>query len=227
MTQYVTVRTPTRRDNQQGHDPRMDGPPRHSSLLADHHHRRKDMRMDDLGQTKPLDPTREPGDVTLAPDISPAQEAQIRVSCDQLTTEKISATRHTFYAAAAEAIVALQNGQRLSGEHLFAAAHAQASRTWWDLVDEEIASKKLTSDHALRRVRSRARHSLTEEPPVARPGTLFDHALAHAARIAARDFLHHSGHLLTQHLIHQANDPAPATPAASGHQTPPSAVAGP
>ncbi|MGW0805569.1 hypothetical protein [Nonomuraea sp. NPDC002799] len=129
-----------------------------------------------------------------------------------MTTEKITAIRHTFYTAAAKTIVALQNGQRLAGEQLFATAHAQASRAWWDLVDEEINGKKLTSDHAVRRVRSWARHYLTGEPPVARPGTLFDHALAHAARMAARDFLSDSGHLLTQHLIDQAANPVTATP---------------
>ncbi|WP_237111085.1 hypothetical protein, partial [Nonomuraea sp. MG754425] len=71
-----------------------------------------------------------------------------------MTAEKIIAVRHTFYTATAKAIVALQNGQRLCGEQVFATAHAQASRVWWDLVDEEITSKKLTSDHAVRRVRS-------------------------------------------------------------------------
>ncbi|MEV0615684.1 hypothetical protein AB0I81_20380 [Nonomuraea sp. NPDC050404] len=168
--------------------------------------------MDNSCQPGPLAPPRPPGSITPARgSTTTGHDEQAWPSCDQLTTEKIIATRHACYTAAAKAIVALQNGQRLTGEQLFATAHAQASRAWWELVAEEITGKKLTSDHALRRVRSWARHYLTGEPPATRPGTLFDHALAHAARMAARDFLDDSGHLLTQHLIHQATNPA--TPA--------------
>jgi hypothetical protein len=177
--------------------------------------------MDESRQPGPLPPPCPPGSITSARDATPGHEEQAWPSCDQLTTEKITATRHSCYTAAAKAIFALQNGQRFTGEQLFVTAHAQAARAWWDLVDEEITGKKLTSDHALRRVRSWARHYLTTEPPAARPGTLFDHALAHAARMAARAFLNDSGHLLTQHLIHQATNPAtppdgsaiPTTPA--------------
>ncbi|MFC4014805.1 hypothetical protein ACFOY2_46820 [Nonomuraea purpurea] len=161
------------------------------------------------------------------------QTGQERRPVEQLTAERITAVRHTFYTATAKVIFVLQNGQRLSGEQSFAAAHAQASRAWWDLVEEEITGKKLTADHALRRVRSWTRHYLTGEPPAARPGTLFDHALAHAARIAARDFLTDSGHLLTQHLIDQAANPVTSAPVEHDHlrsdsPTPPaSTVAGP
>lgn len=189
--------------------------------------------MDDLRQSGPLAPPGEPSSVTPAWDVSATPAGQARRSFDQLTAEKITATRHAFYTAAAKAIFAMQNGQRLTGEQLFATVHAQAARTWWDLVDEEITDKQLTADHALRRVRSWARHYLTGEPPAARPGTLFDHALAHAARIAARDFLHDSGHLLTQHLIQQSAHPIAATPVDHDHPrpdspTPPaSTVAGP
>ncbi|MFB4284998.1 hypothetical protein ACBJ59_57710 [Nonomuraea sp. MTCD27] len=172
--------------------------------------------MDDPYQPDPLPPPRPPSSITPARDTTTTgQNDQAWPSCDQLTTEKITATRHACYTAAAKAIFALQNGQRLTGEQLFVTVHAQASRAWWDLVEEEITGKELTSDHAVRRVRSWARHYLTTEPPAARPGTLFDHALAHAARMAARDFLSDSGHLLTQHLIHQAANPT--TPADHNH----------
>ncbi|SEN78760.1 hypothetical protein [Nonomuraea pusilla] len=161
--------------------------------------------MDDRYQPGSLCPNDRPGTAS-APGSSagPAEDAR---SFDELTAEKITAVRHAYYAAAAEGVTALQNGRWLSGEQLFAAAHSQASRAWWDLVDQEITGKRLTSDHAVRRVRSWARHYLTGEPPAARPGTLFDHALAHASRIAARDFLTVSGQLLTQHLA-EARDGA-------------------
>lgn len=167
--------------------------------------------MDNPCQPGTLPPSRPPDSITLARDTTTGHHEQAWPSCDQLTTEKITASRHTCYAAAAKAIFALQNGQRFTGEQLFVTVHAQAARAWWDLVQEEITGKKLASDHTLRRVRSWARHYLTAEPPAARPGTLFDHALAHAARMAARDFLNDSGHLLTRHLIHQATNPATPT----------------
>ncbi|MEU6718658.1 hypothetical protein ABZ897_44950 [Nonomuraea sp. NPDC046802] len=185
--------------------------------------------MDHLHQPGPPPPPLPsrggPGSATPAWHANRDQTGQERRSVDQLTAEKITAVRHTFYTATAKAIFALQNGQRLSGEQSFAAAHAQASRAWWDLVDEEITGKNLTCDHAVRRVRSWARYYLTGEPPAARPGTLFDHALAHAARIAARDFLTDSGHLLTQHLAHEsghesgsgADVPAPGAPVDDRH----------
>ncbi|MFB4285883.1 hypothetical protein ACBJ59_62270 [Nonomuraea sp. MTCD27] len=180
--------------------------------------------MDDSCQPGTLPPSRPPDSITPARDTTTGHDAKAWPSCDQLTTEKVTATRHACYTAAAKAIFALQNGQRLTGEQLFVTVHAQAARAWWDLVEEEITSKQLTSDHALRRVRSWARHYLTAEPPAARPGTLFDHALAHAARMATRDFLGDSGHLLAQHLIHQAAHPAgtsaTATPAEHDHPRP-------
>ncbi|MFI9836347.1 hypothetical protein ACIHFD_04900 [Nonomuraea sp. NPDC051941] len=189
--------------------------------------------MDDLSQPGPLSPPGEPSGATFVSDVIANQTEKAACLFEQRTDEKISAARRVFYAASAEAVFALQNGQRLSGEQSFAAAHAQASRAWWDLVDEEIAGKKLAPDHAVRRVRSWARHYLTGEPPAARPGTLFDHALAHAARIAARDFLNDSGHLLTQHLIDQAGNPVTAAPVEHDRPqlaspcTPPSTAAGP
>ncbi|MEV4471229.1 hypothetical protein [Nonomuraea sp. NPDC049504] len=178
--------------------------------------------MNDPCQPGTLPPPRPPDSITAARDTTTGHHEQAWPSCDQLTTEKITATRHACYTTAAKAIFALQNGQRLTGEQLFVTVHAQAARAWWDLVEEEITSKRLAADHALRRVRSWARHYLTAEPPAARPGTLFDHALAHAARMAARDFLSDSGHLLTQHLIHQAAHPAApsATPAEHDHPRP-------
>ncbi|SEH02409.1 hypothetical protein SAMN05444920_12667 [Nonomuraea solani] len=169
---------------------------------------------------QPPSPPGGPGSIIPARDIGADQAGQERRLVDHLTAEKITAVRHAFYTAAAKAIFALQNGQRLSSEQLFVTVHAQAARAWWDRVDEEITGKRLTCDHALRRMRSWARHYLTGEPPAARPGTLFDHALAHAARIAARDFLTDSGHLLTQHLINQAATTTPATAAPVDHDHP-------
>lgn len=157
--------------------------------------------MDDLCPPGPLLPPD--GSYTTA-----NHAEQMLRSFDELTYEKITAARHAFYAAAAEAVFALRNGQRPSGGQLFAATHAQASRAWWELVSEEITDKKLTCDHAVRRVRSWARHYLTGEAPAARPGTLFDHALAHASRMAARDFLNVSGQLLIRHLAAEPGDRA-------------------
>lgn len=155
--------------------------------------------MNDRYQSGPLRPNGGPGGTTPTSGTG-AGRAEDERSFDELTAEKIASARHAHYAAAAEAVVALQNGRWLSGEQLFAAEYTRTSRAWWDLVDVEIAVKRLACDHAVRRVRSWARHYLTGEPPAARPGTLFEHALAHASRIAARDFLNASGQLLTQHL---------------------------
>lgn len=172
--------------------------------------------MNDRYQPGPLPPTGETDGDTFASEVNNPSADQERRSIDELTAEKITTARHTYYAAAAEAVIALQNGQFLSGEQVFAATSTQTSRAWWDLVDAQITLRRLTCDHALRRVRSWARHYLTGEAPAARPGTLFDHALAHASRMAARDFLAASGQLLTQHLATEPGDeadaPAPGTP---------------
>ncbi|MFI6296656.1 hypothetical protein ACIBEJ_34060 [Nonomuraea sp. NPDC050790] len=178
--------------------------------------------MADLYQPGPLPPLGRAD--SPAPDPAPAPatttaEADERARCsfDELTAEKISAARRACYTAAAEAVSVLQNGRRLAGEQVFAAAYAQTFRAWWDRVEQEITTKKLSSDHAVRRVRSWARHHLTGEPPAPQPGTLFDHGLAHASRLAARDFLTTSGHLLTHHLAtepgNEADLSAPGTPA--------------
>ncbi|GAA4102308.1 hypothetical protein [Nonomuraea soli] len=131
-------------------------------------------------------------------------------SLGELTAEEIVTARHRYYAAAAEATAALQNGDFLGGEQLFAATYAQTFRAWWDLVEGQVTVKRLAWDHALRRVRSWARHHLTGEAPATRPGTLFDHALAHASRMAARDFLAATGELLTRHLATEPGDAAGA-----------------
>jgi hypothetical protein len=173
--------------------------------------------VNDLYQSGPLPP---PGRAnSAAPDTATTTaEADERVwrSFDELTAEKITAARHAYYAVAAVAVRVLQNGQRLVGEQMFAAAYAQTFRIWWERVEVEATTKKISSDHAVRRVRSWARHYLTGEPPAPQPGTLFDHGLAHASRLAARDFLNTSGHLLTQHLAEHGSgpgDPGPGTPA--------------
>ncbi|WP_431904024.1 hypothetical protein [Nonomuraea sp. bgisy101] len=177
--------------------------------------------MNDRYQPGPLPPTGETDGDTFASDVNNPSADQERRSIDELTAEKITTARHAYYAAAAEAVIALQNGRFLSGEQVFAAASTQTSRVWWDLVDAQITLRRLTCDHALRRVRSWARHFLTGEAPAARPGTLFDHALAHASRMAARDFLAASGQLLTQHLASEpgerADVPAPDAPVDHDH----------
>ncbi|MFI6816118.1 hypothetical protein ACIBG7_27190 [Nonomuraea sp. NPDC050328] len=149
-------------------------------------------------------------------------------SIDELISLTITTARHTHYAAAAEAVIALQNGRFLGGEQLFTAVYAQTTRAWWDLVDGEITHKKLTCEHAVVRVRSWARHFLTKEAPAARPGTLFEHALAHAARMAARDFLATSSQLLIHRKVQSGGGtdaPAPGTPCA--RDTPDSSPATP
>ncbi|MFI6396185.1 hypothetical protein [Nonomuraea sp. NPDC050540] len=174
--------------------------------------------MDNLHQPGPLPPYGTTGNAAPALNSTVAAEPveQVRCSFDELVAEKIASARHACYAAAAEAVCILQNGRRLVGEQVFAAAYAQTVRAWWDRVEVEITGKRLASDHALRRVRSWARHYLTGEPPAPQPGTLFDHGLAHASRLAARDFLTASGHLLTHHLATDPGDeadlPAPGGP---------------
>ncbi|MFD9950745.1 hypothetical protein ACFWYW_59250 [Nonomuraea sp. NPDC059023] len=164
--------------------------------------------MNDLYEPGPLPPPYgAPGRAAPGSDLTtggPVEEAGCSV--DELTAEKITEARHAYYTAAAEAVAALQNGEFLSAEQLFAAAYAQTSRAWWDVVDGQITLKRLACDHALRRVRTMARHFLTNEAPARRPGTLFDHALAHAARMAARDFLTASGELLTHHLAESGDE---------------------
>ncbi|MGW0481380.1 MULTISPECIES: hypothetical protein [Nonomuraea] len=151
---------------------------------------------------QPGPPLLDDGPPTAAPasDITNSSTGQTRRSLDELISEKISAARHAHYAAAAEAVAALQNGRWLSGEQLFATEYTRSSRAWWDLVDVQITANRPACDHAVRWVRSWTRHYLTNEAPAGRPGTLFEHAVAHASRIAARDFLNASGQLLTHHL---------------------------
>ncbi|MFI6295963.1 hypothetical protein ACIBEJ_30500 [Nonomuraea sp. NPDC050790] len=175
--------------------------------------------MNDLYQPGPLSPPGRADSTTPTPTprpvITDGTDERVRYSFDELTAQEITAARRACYTAAAEAVAVLQNGRRLVGEQVFAAAYAQTFRAWWDRVDQEITTNKLSSDHAVRRVRSWARHHLTGEPPAPQPGTLFDHGLAHASRLAARDFLHVSGRLLTHHLAgpgEVADLPAPGTP---------------
>ncbi|MFF0861407.1 hypothetical protein ACFYUV_06620 [Nonomuraea sp. NPDC003560] len=176
--------------------------------------------MNDLHQPGPLPP--EDGADAAAPASGITNvPGQTQRSLDELTSQQITAARHAHYAAAAEAVAALQNGRWLSGEQLFAAEYTRSSRAWWDLVDVQITVHRLACDHAVRRVRSWARHYLTNEAPAGRPGTLFEHAVAHASRMAARDFLNVSGQLLAQHLAAEpdagADIPAPCAPVNHGH----------
>ncbi|MEZ0076253.1 hypothetical protein [Planotetraspora sp. GP83] len=111
--------------------------------------------------------------------------------------EAVAQARHADYAASAELTCQVQRGQRLTSEPLYSAAYCHAVRGWWELVSAQIDHEALEAAHAVRRVRARARHYLTGEPAALRPGSLFDHALAHASRAAARQFLAASGELLT------------------------------
>ncbi|MET7338977.1 hypothetical protein [Nonomuraea sp. NPDC005650] len=121
------------------------------------------------------------------------------VMLDQRMHEALAAAQHAAYAAAAEAAYLLQRALRLTGEPLYQTAYTQALRTWWEQVGEQVSKQHLQADHALRRVRSWARTYLTAETGSTQPGTLFDHALAHASRAAARRFLTVSGELLAEH----------------------------
>ncbi|GGL42525.1 hypothetical protein [Planomonospora parontospora] len=128
--------------------------------------------------------------------------------------EALAGAQRTYCVAAAEVAYQLQQrGTRLTSKQLYDASYSQALRTWWERVAEQISAQELFADHALRRVRSWARHYLTGEPAAAQPGTLFDHALAHASRAAARQFLLTSGQLLAEHATRLG--PAPAQTSAS------------
>ncbi|MFE0156517.1 hypothetical protein ACFWY5_55965 [Nonomuraea sp. NPDC059007] len=172
--------------------------------------------MNDLYGPGPLPPYGTTASAAPGSDLTNAEPVEeAGCSVDELTAEKITEARHAYYTAAAEAVAALQNGEFLTAEQVFTAAYAQTTRAWWDVVDGQITLKRLACDHALRRVRTMARHFLTNEAPARRPGTLFDHALAHAARMAARDFLTDSGELLTHHLAESGDatdQPTPNTP---------------
>ncbi|MEU8178631.1 hypothetical protein AB0C14_37680 [Microbispora hainanensis] len=110
--------------------------------------------------------------------------------------EVVAHARHADYAASAALVCHVQRGQRLTSEPLYSAVYSHALRTWWEFVPAQISEDNVDVAHAVRRVRAWARHYLTGEPAAARPGTLFDHALAHASRAAARHFLAASGELL-------------------------------
>ncbi|WP_061294083.1 hypothetical protein [Herbidospora cretacea] len=143
---------------------------------------------------EPRDGTSEtPREAINDPDTHP------QVWLDRRTRATIDEARRASYASAAQACTVLQRGSRMSSEVLFAATHAQKLEAWWVLVDDQLAVNSVGTDLALRRVRARARRWITAEPASGEPGTLFDHALAHAARTAARDFLHTTGRLLVEH----------------------------
>ncbi|MDF5758434.1 hypothetical protein [Spongiactinospora sp. TRM90649] len=120
------------------------------------------------------------------------------VSLGKDVARTIEQARHADYAASAELVCQLQRGQRLTAEPLFMAVYCSAVRAWWDLVDLQICQEGAEAAHAVRRVRVRARHYLTGQPVASRAGTLFDHALAHASRAAARYFLARTGELFAR-----------------------------
>ncbi|MFF4778990.1 hypothetical protein ACFY05_39820 [Microtetraspora fusca] len=117
--------------------------------------------------------------------------------------EAVTHARHVDYAASAGLVCHVQRGERLTSDQLYGVVYSQASRTWWELVSAQVSEQGIPVVHALRRVRAWARHYLTGEPAAARPGTLFDHALAHASRAAARQFLAASGELLAGQTTQQ------------------------
>ncbi|WP_147268267.1 hypothetical protein [Spongiactinospora rosea] len=106
-------------------------------------------------------------------------------------------------AEAAELTYRISEGHRLSSTCLYGTAYGRDLRTWWGTVIKQINENEITTDHALRRVRAWVRQYLTTEPASSVPGTLFDHAIAHASRAAAREFLTTSGELLTLHAFSQ------------------------
>ncbi|WP_182907584.1 hypothetical protein [Microbispora sp. H13382] len=128
--------------------------------------------------------------------------------------ELVAHARHADYAASAALVCHIQRGHRLTSEPLYSAVYSHALRTWWEFVPAQISANSVDVAHAVRRVRAWARHYLTGEPAAARPGTLFDHALAHASRAVARHFLAASGELLAS----RANAET-ATAEPSQHQT--------
>ncbi|GAA0406111.1 hypothetical protein Acor_40910 [Acrocarpospora corrugata] len=143
-----------------------------------------------------------------APDETTPEATPIAVSGAEIspnawlhsrTCEAIDGARRISYASADQACSVLQRGDRMTSEVLFSAAHAQALDAWWGLIADQIDFNEAVPDHALRRIRSWARRYLTAEPAATEPGTLFDHALAHVSRAAARHFLQTSGRLLVEH----------------------------
>lgn len=134
---------------------------------------------------------------------------------DQRLNEALAAAQHAAFAAAAEVACLLQRGLRLTGEPLYQAVYTQALCTWWEQTGEQVGNEHVEAGHALRRVRSWARTYLIAEIGFARPGTMFDHALAHAARAAARRFLAATGELLTDPVT-RADNIATGPDAATG-----------
>jgi hypothetical protein len=143
-----------------------------------------------------------------------AEAVDAAAPLDQRLNEALTVAQHASFAAAAEVACLLQRGLRLTGEPLYQAVYTQALCTWWEQAGEQVGHEHLEAGHALRRVRSWARTYLTAEIGSARPGTLFDHALAHAARAAARRFLATTGELLTDPGIRPDNPVAERTPLA-------------
>ncbi|RGA05572.1 hypothetical protein DI270_007620 [Microbispora triticiradicis] len=142
-----------------------------------------------------------------APDGGEAERLAARVA------EVVAHARHADYAASAALVCRIQRGHQLTSEPLYSVVYSHALRTWWEQVPAQISENSVDVVHAVRRVRAWARHHLTGEPAAARPGTLFDHALAHASRAAARHFLAASGELLASRA-----DAETATAEPSQHQ---------
>ncbi|GGL42537.1 hypothetical protein [Planomonospora parontospora] len=119
--------------------------------------------------------------------------------------QAVTAARHAHEATAAELVGRVHQGQRLTVQHLYAAAYSQALRTWWNLVAVQTGKHGLDAACAIQKVRSWVRGHLTNGPGLPIPErltdqvlahTLFEHGLGHVRRVAARDFLADAGRLL-------------------------------
>lgn len=91
--------------------------------------------------------------------------------------------------ATVELIHRLEQAHRITSERLHAAVYSQALHVWWDMVQTQVDKHGLDAEKAIGLVRRRTTRYLTCEPDGTKPGTLFDHALAHVSRAAARRFL--------------------------------------
>ncbi|GLW98787.1 hypothetical protein [Microtetraspora sp. NBRC 16547] len=102
-------------------------------------------------------------------------------------------TRGQYDTAATELIRQLDQLHRPTSDRLHDAAYFQALHVWWDMVLMQVDKYDLDIGQAVRQVRAWATRYLTCVPGPTKPGTLFDHALAHTGRAAARRFLAATG----------------------------------
>jgi hypothetical protein len=118
--------------------------------------------------------------------------------------QAVTAARDAHAAATAELLGKASQGQRLTAQHLYAAAYTQALRTWWNLTATQTDKHGLDAACAIQKIRAWVRGYLNS-PSLPIPDrltdqvlarTLFEHGLGHVRRAAARDFLTDAGRLL-------------------------------